>query len=127
MNSKLARLKMNINKSINFLIFESESFTSVKRFCLDALREPHLIAADKSIFNNLEQVSTLSLETLLEDSLRLNVIDFIVISNEATKHKALIEILRWLHSLSIKVRFVPQLSEKQALKLPLTLMRSMIL
>lgn len=127
MNSKLARLKMNINKSTNFLRFESESLTSIKRFCLEALRDPNLIVSDISTIKRIERVPLFTLQEILERSFRINQIDYIVIHREATKYKALIGILNWLHSLSIKVRFTPQLSEEQALKLPLTLLRSMIL
>jgi len=118
---------MNINQSINFLKFESESFTGVKRFCLDALKDPNLIATDISVLNKIDRVALSTLANVLERSFRINQIDYIVIPKEATKHKALIKILSLLHHLSIKVRFTPKLSQDQASNLPLTLLHSMIL
>jgi hypothetical protein len=127
MNSKSTRLKMNMNQSVNFLKFDSESFTGVKRFCLDALKAPNLIATDISVINKIDRVALSTLANVLERSFRINQVDYIVIPREATKHKALIKILSLLHHLSIKVRFTPDLSQEQASKLPLTLLRSMIL
>jgi hypothetical protein len=127
MNSKSTRLKMNMNQSVNFLKFDSESFTGVKRFCLDALKDPNLIATDISVINKIDRVALSTLANVLERSFRINQVDYILIPREATKHKALIKILSLLHHLSIKVRFTPELSQEQASKLPLTLLRSIIL
>lgn len=127
MNSKLARLEMNVNQNINFLKFESESFSGVKRFCLDALKDPNLIITDISVINKIDRISLSTLANVLERSFRINQVDYVVIPREATKHKSLIKILSLLHHLSIKVRFTPELSQEQASKLPLTLLRSVIL
>ena len=118
---------MNMNQSVNFLKFDSESFTGVKRFCLDALKDPNLIATDISVINKIDRVALSTLANVLERSFRINQVDYILIPREATKHKALIKILSLLHHLSIKVRFTPELSQEQASKLPLTLLRSIIL
>lgn len=118
---------MKKNQYENFIKFESESFTSVKRFCLEALKDPNLMATDISVINKIDRISLSTLANVLERSLRINQIDYFVIPREATKHKALIKILSLLHHLSIKVRFTPKLSQEQASMLPLTLLRSMIL
>ncbi|MFT5294159.1 MAG: GTPase Era involved in 16S rRNA processing [Colwellia sp.] len=118
---------MKKNKFNNYLKIHHESFTDVERFCLDALKDPNLIATDISVINKIDRISLSTLANALERTLRINQIDYIVIPREATKHKALIKILSLLHHLSIKVRFTPELSQEHASKLPLTLLRSMIL
>jgi hypothetical protein len=118
---------MKKNQFNNFIKLHDESFTDVKRFCLDALKDPSLVTKDISIINKIDRMALRSLVGVLERSFRINQIDCILIPGEATKHKALIKILSLLHNLSIKVRFTPELSQEQASKLPLTLLRSMIL
>jgi hypothetical protein len=118
---------MKKNQFNNFIKLHDESFTDVKRFCLDALKDPNLIATDISVINKIDRISLSTLANVLERSLLINQIDYIEIPSEATNHKALIKILSLLHHLSIKVRFTPKLSQEQASMLPLTLLRSMIL
>jgi hypothetical protein len=109
------------------LKLKAESFSTIKGFCIDALNAHCLVVKYISIPKLTSRGGISVLANKLETLVHINNVDCIVIPANATKYPALIKILSLLHHLSIKVRFTPKLSEEQASKLPLTLLRSMIL
>jgi hypothetical protein len=109
------------------LKLQAESFSTIKGFCIDALNSHSLAVKYIPIQKASSKLGIATLANKLETIVHINNVSCIVIPANATKSPALIKILSLLHHLSIKVRFTPELSQEQASKLPLTLLRSTIL
>lgn len=116
---KLKQPKINLK-------LKAESFSTIKGFCIEALNSHCLVVKFISIPKLANRGGISVLANKLETLVHINNVGCIVIPATATKYPALIKILSLLHHLSIQARFEPKLTPKQASRLPLTLLRSII-